>query len=77
MAQIIPFGIRMEAYLTSLGFDVWKFVVDDYTAPTTPPIDMTDKKACEYNAKANNVILSGLKNSKFIKVMHCKSAKDI
>jgi hypothetical protein len=29
--------IRMKNFLLVLGFDIWKSVVDGYTAPTTNP----------------------------------------
>jgi hypothetical protein len=32
--------IRMKSFLLALGFDVWKSVVDGYTAPANPPIDI-------------------------------------
>jgi hypothetical protein len=56
----------------ALGFDIWKSVVTGYTTPTTPPIDATGKNPSENNAKSMNVILCGLSESKFVKVMHCK-----
>jgi hypothetical protein len=31
--------IRVKRFLLALGFDVWKSVVDGYTAPTNPPTD--------------------------------------
>jgi hypothetical protein len=51
--------------------------VTGYTTPTTPPTDMIKKKASENDAKAMNAILCGLSESNFIKVMHCKSTKEI
>jgi hypothetical protein len=56
-------------------FDIWKSVVDGYTAPTTPPTDVAGKKICNDNSREVNAILGGLKNSICVKVMHCKSAK--
>jgi len=35
------------------------------------------KKLCGNNAKAKNPILFGLNQSKLVKFMHCKSAKDV
>ena len=49
--------IRMKIYLLALGFDVWKYVVDGYTAPTTPPTYIAGKKICNDNSRAANVIL--------------------
>jgi hypothetical protein len=67
--------IRKKNFLLALGFDIWKFVVDGYTAPTTPPKDVAEKKICNDNSRAVNAILGGLTNSICVKVMHCKSAK--
>jgi hypothetical protein len=69
--------IRMKSYMLALGFDVWKSVVDGYTAPATPPTDTAGKKICNDNSRAVNAILGGLTNPIFVKVMHCKSAKEI
>jgi hypothetical protein len=53
--------IRMKNFLLALGFDIWKSVVDGYTAPTTPPKDVAGKKICNDNSRAVNAILGGLK----------------
>jgi hypothetical protein len=50
----------MEIFLQAQGFDVWKAIVDEHKAPTTPPIDKDGKKLCENNSKDTNAILSGL-----------------
>jgi hypothetical protein len=68
---------RMKTFLQAQGFDVWQAVVNGYKAPASPPIDKDEKKLCENNLKATNVILSGLVNSIYVKVMHCDSAKEI
>jgi hypothetical protein len=69
--------IRMKSFMLALGFDIWKSVVDGYTAPTTPPTDVAGKKICNDNSREVNAILGGLTNSICVKVMHCKSAKEI
>ena len=69
--------IRVKNLLLALGFDIWKSVVDGYIAPTTPPTNTAGKKSCNDNSRAVNSILGGLTNSICVKVMHCKSAKDI
>jgi hypothetical protein len=69
--------IRMKNFMLALGFDIWKSVVDGYTAPTSPPKDAAGKKICNDNSRAVNGILGGLTNSICVKVMHCKSAKEI
>lgn len=48
--------VRMRTYLISLGFDIWKFVVDGYKMPTTPQSDHVGKKARVNNTKAMNAI---------------------
>jgi hypothetical protein len=45
--------------------------------PTTPPTNIYGKNLSEKNSKANNVILNGLVNSIYVKVMHCDFAKDV
>jgi hypothetical protein len=52
-------------------------IVDRYTTPTTPPKDVVGKKICNDNSREVNGILGGLTNSICVKVMHCKSAKEI
>jgi hypothetical protein len=69
--------IRMKSYLMALGFDVWKSVENEYTEPTTPPTDTTRKNICNDNSREVNAILGGLKNPIFVKVMNCKSSKEI
>ena len=61
----------------SLGFDILKSVVTGYTTPTTLPTDTIEKKDSENDAKSMNTILCVLSESKFVKVMHCKLAKEI
>ena len=59
----------------SLRFDIWKPFVTGYTSQTNLPIDAAGKKLMENNAKSMNVILCGLLESKFIKVIYFKSIK--
>jgi hypothetical protein len=54
----------------ALGFDIWKSFMIGYTTPTTPPTNMTGKKASENDAKSMNTILCVLSESEFVKVMH-------
>jgi hypothetical protein len=70
-------SIRMKSYLMALGCDVWLSVVNGYTAPTTAPSDVAAKKLCNDNSRVVNAILGGLANPIFVKVMHCKSTKEI
>jgi hypothetical protein len=69
--------VRMKNFLLSLGFDIWQSIEYGYTAPTTPPTDIAGKKICNDNSRSVNGILGGLTNSICVKVMHCKSAKEI
>jgi hypothetical protein len=62
----------MKSNLLALGFDVWKSVENGYTAPTTPPTHTVGKKIFNDNSRAINVILGGLINPIFLKLMHCK-----
>jgi hypothetical protein len=68
---------RMQTFLQVHGFDVWKSVIDGYATPTTPPIDIDGKKLKENNSKAKGTILRSLYDSIFVKVMHCKTTKDL
>jgi hypothetical protein len=61
----------------ALGCDVWQYMVNGYTTPTTPPSYVVAKKLCNDNSKVVNAILGGLANPIFVKVMHCKSTKEI
>jgi hypothetical protein len=67
----------MKSYLMDLGFDVWKSVENGYTVPTTPPTDTVGKKICNDNSREINSIIGGLENPIFVKVIHCKSSKEI
>jgi hypothetical protein len=67
--------IRIKNSLLALGFDIWKSIVDRYTAPTTPLKDDAGNKICNNNSREINAILGGLTNSICVKVIHCNSAK--
>ena len=45
---------RMSYYLMSLGPKVWHSVLNEYTTPSTLPIDQDKRKAYIANAKALN-----------------------
>lgn len=51
--------------------------MDGYEIPKSPLIDQVEKKACESNAKEKNTILCALSNSEFVKILHCKIAKEV
>jgi hypothetical protein len=63
-------SIRMKIYLKDLGFGIWESITTSYT-------DEFGKDSSERNAKTIDAILSGLSNSKFVKVMKCTSVKQI
>ena len=70
-------SIGMKLFLHSQGVDVWHTVLNEYKAPTIVPTDVAGKKLYESNSKAMYGILGGLTGSKFVKVMHCESTKEL
>jgi hypothetical protein len=70
-------SVRMRSYLMDLGCDVCLSVVNGYTATTNAPSDTIAKKHCNDNSRVVNLIMGGLANPVFVKVMHCKSTKEI
>lgn len=67
----------MEAFLTILELGIWKSVEDGYTMTNTPLRSEGDIKEYENNFKARNVILRGLLDSELVKVMSCKTTKEV
>jgi hypothetical protein len=65
--------IRMKSYMMALGCDVSLSMVNGYTAPS----NVFAKKICNHNSRVVNAIMGGLANPIFVKVMHCKSTKEI
>ena len=51
--------------------------MNGFIAPTTPPTNEVMKKPREHNVKSMNVIMCGISESEFIKVMYCESKKYI
>jgi len=62
----------MEAYLMSLGVDVWSFVSINYVVPDIPQTYAYGKKVYGNNAEAQNAIIFDLNESKWVKLMHYK-----
>jgi len=60
----------------SLGVYVWSSVLVEYVVPDVPLIDFDGKKVYGNNTKDKNSILFGLSQSRLVKVMHCKFAKE-
>lgn len=69
--------LRMQTYLSALGFDIWESFKSGYIVPSTSPIDTTSKKLFESDSKVQNAIISGLVDSELVKVMGCTTAKKI
>jgi hypothetical protein len=70
-------SIRMKTYIQAQVFQVWKSIVDGYTAPTVPPKSDKAVKLDENNSKTINALLNCLSDTVFTKVAHWKSAKEI
>jgi hypothetical protein len=68
--------VRMRTYIMALGVDIWDLVETDYVNPIVLA-SKDDKLEFSFNAKAMNVILSGLVEEEFVKVMHLESAKEM
>ena len=60
----------------ALGFGVCKYFVKGYDEASSSSTNV-DEKAYTNDAKALNAILNGLANPVFVKVMHCKTSKEI
>ena len=58
----------------ALGADVWDVVETGYTKPIMIA-SKDDKLEFSFNAKVMNVILNGLVEAGFVKVMHLETAK--
>jgi hypothetical protein len=61
-------SIKMKKYLMAFGFGIRESITTGY-------IGEVRKESSEHNAKEIVFILSGLSNSKNVKVMQCTSAK--
>lgn len=68
---------RMEVYLSVLGYDVWMFVVNGYSTPTSPHVDPEAKIIYDCNAEAMKAILSGLSEDVSSNLEICKYEKRI
>ena len=76
-SNFVYWKVRITSYLQSLGTKVCDIMEVGYTFPSTTPTDMDSKKQYETNAKAINTLLRILSQSKFVKVMQLKTAKEI
>ena len=68
--------IRMQAFIKSIGYDVWKAIRVGHTANVTPTNAAT-KKLVDNDSKAQNALYSGLVDGELVKVMMCKTTKEI
>jgi hypothetical protein len=66
--------VRMRTYIMALGANVWDVVETGYVKLIVLA-SKDDKLEFSFNAKAMNVILSGLEEEEFVKVMHLETAK--
>ena len=64
---------RMEVYLLAQGYEVWDIVQNGFTSTA----DEQGKKNLVNDAKAKNIIISGLIESAYHKVLGCKTAKNV
>ena len=68
--------VRMRTYIMALDVDVWDVVDTGYVKPDVLA-NKDDKIEFIFNAKAMNVILSGLVEAEFIKFMHLGTSKEM
>ena len=66
----------MRVFLQAQGAEVWTIVLNRYDACVNPPTNAQERTSYEGKSKAMNVILSGLTETVFVKVMHCDTAKE-
>ena len=64
---------RMEVYLLAQGYEVWDTVQNGFTSTA----DEKGKKNLVNDAKAKNIIINGLIESAYHKVLGCKTAKNV
>ena len=67
----------MRSHILSIGLDVWMSIERGYIYKKSPPTDLEGIKQFGYNAKVVNAIFVGLGRIVFVKVIHCKTTKDI
>ena len=67
---------RMRTYIMSIGAYVWD-VIDTSYVNLVVLSSREDKLEFSFNAKAMSVVLSGLAEVEFVKVMHLESAKEM
>ncbi|KAJ8622112.1 hypothetical protein MRB53_030641 [Persea americana] len=73
---IFPSQIHWTAYKTVSVSDVWNIVKKGYKG-SDDPTDAADKKLFENDSKVRNALMCGLSDSELVKVMSCKTSKEI
>ena len=68
-------SVRMRFHMMSLGWKVWAATETKHNIGNQYPTDTVELVEYEGNAKYLNVILSGLTNNVFTKVMQCTYSK--
>ena len=53
-------SIKIKLFLQTQGVYVWQFVLNEYSAPASIPIDAPAKKLYESNSKEMYAIIGGL-----------------
>ena len=61
----------------ALGVGVWQSVINGYDVPYSLPSDLHGRRLYDQNAKVVDSLFPRITMSEFIKVMHCRSAKQI
>jgi len=64
---------RMQVHLLAQGYEVWEIIDKGFT----PSQDEQGKKNMIYDAKVKDLIISGLIESIYLKVLSCKTAKEV
>ena len=64
---------RMQVHLLAQGYEVWEIVDKGFTQTQ----DEQGKKNMVYDAKDKDLIISGLIKSVYLKVLSCKTAKEV
>lgn len=68
---------HMAYYLDSMLFGICDVVKNGYTPPTGGPSTTDEIRLHEYNGKARNTHISGLSDSKLLKVMSYMFAREV
>jgi len=69
--------VRMEAFLISLGYDIWKCIKSNYSVPKNGVNIEDEVKATKIDGKTKLALLSGHTNSELVKVVNLKTANEI